>query len=219
MAMYTDTNTGGALSMSTKGTLFIVERGVNPTVTELSPVRQVRRQAPGRADGLHRRVINDLAADSEDALHSANPRGQVAKYGDGLRTNGIILSTDEKTLYVTNPTTVVAFDVQPDGSLTSQRDFGRLEGGGFGDGSAIDVAGRIYVTTDPGVQVLAPDGRYLGFVPNSMPCHQCRLLGNRQEDALHFGSRRKGPTRRRSRECSQVYSISMVAQGLKNRAK
>ena len=77
-----------------------------------------------------------------------SPSGQVTKYGDNLHTNGIVLSPDEKTLYVTNGTTMVAFDVAPDGSLTKQRDFGKLEGGGFGgDGSTIDEAGRIYVTT------------------------------------------------------------------------
>src|ERR1700684_2290015 len=33
--VYTDTNTGGALSMSTDGALFIVERGLNPSLAEL----------------------------------------------------------------------------------------------------------------------------------------------------------------------------------------
>ena len=43
--------------------------------------------------------------------------------------NGIILSPDEKTLYVTNGGVVLAFDVQADGSLTNQREFGMLRGG------------------------------------------------------------------------------------------
>ena len=38
--VYSDTNTGGALSMNSKGDLFIVERGVNPSVTELAPARK-----------------------------------------------------------------------------------------------------------------------------------------------------------------------------------
>ncbi|HET6219935.1 MAG TPA: hypothetical protein VFE27_23110 [Acidobacteriaceae bacterium] len=42
-----------------------------------------------------------------------------------------------QTLYVSNRITLVAFDVQPDGSLTNQRDFSKLEAGGFGDGSAM----------------------------------------------------------------------------------
>jgi hypothetical protein len=50
--------------------------------------------------------------------------------------NGIILSPDEKTLYVTNGAIVYAFDVDVDGSLTNQREFGKLQGGTGGDGSA-----------------------------------------------------------------------------------
>ena len=68
-------------------------------------------------------------------------------------------------LYVTNGPTLAAFDVQPDGSLTNQREFAKLEGGGNGDGSTIDAAGRIYVTTNPGVQVISPEGKYLGLIP------------------------------------------------------
>jgi gluconolactonase len=38
-----------------------------------------------------------------------------------------MLSRDEKTPYVTNDAVIVAFDVQPDGTVTNQRDFARLE--------------------------------------------------------------------------------------------
>ena len=40
-----------------------------------------------------------------------------------MRTNGVVLSPDEKTLYVTNGDSVAAFDVQANGSLTNQRVF------------------------------------------------------------------------------------------------
>ena len=43
------------------------------------------------------------------------PTGVITQYGENLTTNGIILSPDERTLYVTNKDTVAAFDVQPDG--------------------------------------------------------------------------------------------------------
>ena len=81
------------------------------------------------------------------ALYYADPKGVVTKYGDNLRTNGIILSADEKTLYVTNGGRWSAFDVQKDGSLTNQREFAKLEAGG-GDGSTIDSDRRIYVTIE-----------------------------------------------------------------------
>jgi len=76
-----------------------------------------------------------------------------------------MLSPDEKTLYITNGPVVAAFDRNPDGSVKNQREFGKLEGGGNGDGMEIDAAGRLYVTTNPGIQVLSPEGKYLGIIP------------------------------------------------------
>ena len=98
-------------------------------------------------------------------LFYASPKGVITKYGDNLRTNGIILSPDEKHLYVTNVGTVVEFDVQPDGSLTNQRDFAKLQEKTAGDGSAVDADGRVYVSTGPGVQVIGADGTWLGLIP------------------------------------------------------
>jgi gluconolactonase len=58
----------------------------------------------------------------------------------------------------------MAYDIQPDGSVINQREFGKLEGGGNGDGMAIDAQGRIFDTAN-GIQVLGPDGKYLGMIP------------------------------------------------------
>ncbi len=182
--VYKNTNTGGALSISTKDALFIVERGVNPTVSELAPTpRTFAEKFDGEPLDCLNTVINDLAADSKGgvyftmgALYYANPKGEVSKYGADLHTNGIVLSTDEKTIYVTDNTRVVAFDIQPDGTLTNEHEFGKLEGGGYGDGSTIDSEGRLYVTTGPGVQVLAPDGKYLGSDPHPSSRDQCRVF-------------------------------------------
>jgi sugar lactone lactonase YvrE len=35
-------------------------------------------------------------------LFYADPKGVVKQYGEGLRTNGVVLSPDEKVVYVTN---------------------------------------------------------------------------------------------------------------------
>jgi gluconolactonase len=116
-------------------------------------------------------VLNDVAADSRGGVYFtmggvfyANPAGVITKYGENLRTNGIVLSPDEKRLYVTNAGTLAAFDVRPDGSLTNQREFVTLQGGG-GDGSTVDKDGRVYVTGGAGVNVISPDGKYLGAIP------------------------------------------------------
>src|SRR5439155_13382280 len=103
--------------------------------------------------------LNDLVIDRKGgvyftvgAAYFMSPTGQVTSVGENLSTNGIMLSPDERTLYVTNGMTVVAFDVEPSGMVKNQRDFVRLEAGGAGDGMAVDVAGRLYVTSQPGVQ-------------------------------------------------------------------
>jgi sugar lactone lactonase YvrE len=52
----------------------------------------------------------------------ADPKGVVSQYGkDVPLANGIILSPDEKTLYVTNGAVVFTFDVKPASSFTGDR--------------------------------------------------------------------------------------------------
>src|SRR4051812_27664093 len=170
--VYKDTNTGGALSYNAKGQLFIAERALNPAVWQLEPKRHVlANKYNGDPLDCIGGVLNDLAADRRGGVYFtmggvfyADARGVVTKYGDNLRTNGIVLSPDEKTLYVTNQGTLAAFDVQPDGSLKNQREFVKLEGGG-GDGSTVDADGRIFVTGGAGVNVISADGKYLGAIP------------------------------------------------------
>src|SRR6185312_629027 len=169
--LYTGTNTGGALSMNTKGVLFVNNRGLHTSIEELAPKRHIfADKINGDPLDCIGGVLNDLSADSKGGVYFtmggvfyADPKGVVTRYGQNLNTNGIILSANEKTLYVTNGPTLAAFDVQPDGSLTNQREFAKLGGGG--DGSTIDSMGRIYVTTNAGVEVISPEGKSLGVIP------------------------------------------------------
>ena len=119
-----DTNTGGALSRSKNGALFLASRGLNVGILQLEPKRRVCassfRGEPLECVGG---VLNDLAADSRGGVYLtitggglfyANPQGVVSRYGEGMSfANGIVLSPDEKTLYVTNGAVVMAFDGQP----------------------------------------------------------------------------------------------------------
>ena len=77
----------------------------------------------------------------------------------------------------------VAFDVKADGSLTNQREFGKLRGGQAGDGSAIDQQGRLYVATGASVDVFAPNGDFLGTFRDRRAARH-RVRRPRQEDAL-----------------------------------
>jgi sugar lactone lactonase YvrE len=217
---YTGTNTGGSLAMNSKGALFIANRGLNPSIDELAPQRKTlaNRYNDDPLDCIGG-VLNDLVADSKGGVYFtmggvfyADPNGKITRYGENLRTNGIILSPNEKQLYVTNGPTLAAFDVQKDGSLSNQREFAKLEAGGNGDGSTFDAAGRLYVTSNPGVQVFGPDGKYLGLIPTP-----------RGIISVAFG----GPVRKTlyavARDNAQnkdwIIAIQTIAQGPKGRGK
>ena len=133
-------------------------------------------------------------------LFTPTPKGVVTKYGENLATNGVILSADEKTLYVTNGPSLVAFDVQGDGSLANQRAFARLDGGGNGDGSTIDAAGRIYVTSNPGVQIISRRGDVSRHHPDAATSHQRGVWRPGQEDTVRARPRRHGRERHPGRQ-------------------
>ena len=169
--VYTDTNTGGAVSINKKGQVFIVERGYQQSIQELAPEHKVLADK-FQGDSLDCvSGLNDLTAASNGGvyftfgkLYYAAPDGTVTQQGDiKAFTNGIILSADEKTLYVTDGANLDAFDVQADGSLGNQRTLAKLTGGG--DGSTIDSMGRIYVTSGPVIDVISPKGKLLGVIP------------------------------------------------------
>jgi gluconolactonase len=171
-------------------------------------------------------VINDLSADSKGGVYFtmggvyyASPKGVITKYGENVTPNGIILSADEKVLYVTNGPTLAAFDVQADGSLSNQREFAKLEGGGGGDGSTIDSAGRVYVTTNPGVQVIGPDGKYLGIIPTPRGVITTAFGGKDKKTLFVLARGAKTAAGEEVANAAQVYAIPMIAQGYKGRAK
>jgi gluconolactonase len=225
--VYTGTNTGGALSINSRGALFIVERGLHPSIWELSPRhRLLADRFNGDTWDCIPSVLNDLAADTKGGayftmggLFYASPSGVVTKYGDNLRTNGIILSADEKKLFVTNVNTVVVFDVQPDGSLANQRDFAKLQKGTAGDGSTIDADGHIYVSTGPGIQVIGPDGTWLGLIPTPRDVISVSFGGPGRRTLFVLARGAEDSDGKQIANAAQVYSIQMVARGCKGRPK
>jgi sugar lactone lactonase YvrE len=228
--IHSDTNTGGALSRSKNGALFLASRGLNAGILQLEPKRQVFgssfRGEPLECIGG---VLNDLAADSRGGVYLtitlgtlgglfyANPQGVVSQYGEGLSlANGIVLSPDEKTLYVTNGAVVMAFDVQADGSLSHQREFGKLRGGQAGDGSAVDTQGRLYVATGASADVFAPNGEFLGSIPGPQGMHGVAFGGLDKKTLfgiVFFGGWGTPSAR------NQIVAIPTIAQGYTGRAK
>jgi gluconolactonase len=218
---YMDTNTGGAVSMNSKGALFVNERGLKASIVQLAPRRRtLADKYQGDPLDCLGGVLNDLSADSKggayftmNGLLYADPNGVVTKYGSAdLRTNGVILSADEKTLYVTNGPSLVAFDVQKDGSLTNQREFAKMEGTGGGDGSTIDSTGRIYVSSNAGVHVIGSDGKYLGLIPTPRPLITVAFSG--ADKKMLYVVARENATNE-----DWILEIPMLAQGYKGRDK
>jgi len=238
-----DTHGAGALTIDSKGHVLAVERtctdpGRQPdqckeptAVAVLAPEHKIL------ADNFEGKPLgrpNDLVVDKKGGVYFnvpglfyyLNPSGQVSSIGENLRTNGIALSLDEKTLYVTNGMVIVAFDVQPDGSVKNQRDFGKLGAGGQGDGMAVDAAGRLYVSSGPGVQVLGPDGKYLGLIPSPRPVISVAFSGPDKKMLYMVGGGALGPDGKElitpegvRNNAKSIYKIRMLAQGFKGRAK
>ena len=105
------------------------------------------------------------------------------------RPNGITLSPNEKILYVNDwdGAYLLAYDVQPDGSLKNRRNFahydlkqktdhGMVSGA---DGLCIDNAGDTFATTPAGIQVFDANGEHLGNIeaPYDRPPQNCGFAG------------------------------------------
>jgi len=99
-------------------------------------------------------------------------RGKLDVIVDDLtRPNGIALSPDEKTLYVSNSDDKrriwMRYDVAVDGSVRNGSvffDATRDEAGGLPDGLKVDVRGNIWATAPSAVFVFSPGGTHLGTI-------------------------------------------------------
>ena len=124
-----------------------------------------------------------------------------------------------KQLFVNNVDTVVVFDVQPDGSLTNQRDFAKLQEKTAGDGSTTDSDGRIYVSTSPGIQVIGADGQWLGLIPTPRDVISVSFGGPGKKTLFILARGAEDSDGKQIANAAQVYSIQMIAQGYKGRPK
>lgn len=190
-------NTGGAnaLAVSPTGELFAAETTPGATgIAQLAPVKRVIATGPRgvpfvRPNDLARSTRGDFYVSDPGAYQKAaqgeakpagpiktgfywiNAKGKVTLVADDIAfPNGVALSADEKTVYVANTLgeSLVAFTVNPDGSLTGRHEFARLAGFKDGrsgaDGIAVDKDGRVFVATAAGIEVFDAAGTALGVI-------------------------------------------------------
>jgi gluconolactonase len=239
-----DTHGAGALSIAADGRILAVERtctdpgrsAAAPACTEPTVVGVLapeRKTIADNFDGKPLGRLNDLVADKKGGAYFtvggafyASADGRVTSLGDDIRANGIILSRDDRIVYVTNGNTILAFDVQPGGTTANRRQFATLEAGGTGDGMTIDADGRVYVTSGPGVQVFDVDGKYLGLIATPRSVISVAFSGTDKKTLYVVGSGALGPDGREfvtpqgvRNNAKTIYRIPMIAQGFKGRAK
>ncbi len=118
---------------------------------------------------------NDLVVDRQGNIYFSDRTGNAVYFIATDATvkrlitnlslpNGVLLSLDEKTLYVLhNAPNVMAYPLSAPGQLGEARTIA-LQGNGGGDGMTIDTQGNLYVTrpNSSALQVLKPTGESLG---------------------------------------------------------
>ncbi len=220
-----DTNEAGGLAIDPEGRVVDIERSPPSRMRVLVPERKVLAD---NYEGQPCERLSDIVADMKGGFYVTesptssvfyvNSAGTVTRVADDIeRANGITLSPDERTLYVTNtPNGVVAYDVQPDSSISNRRLFITPEGGQ--DGMAIDAAGRLYVAGQTGVQVFSPEGQQLGLIPTPRPTTTLAFAGPQKKTLYVIGRGNDGPGGE-GRTARSMYKISMLAEGFKGRAK
>jgi gluconolactonase len=187
-------NGSNGLGLTAAGELVSVQTAI-PKVGVIAPPEKVRVLAE-TYEGLPFGRPNDLVVGRKAGIFFTDP-GVEQKPGDpprakpgvyrilnnkleriieGIeRPNGILLSPDERTLYVANTLGehVLAYALGNDGKLGPRRDFARLTGwrkgenGNFSsgaDGLAIDGAGRLYVASNAGIEIFSAKGKPLGVI-------------------------------------------------------
>ncbi|HEY2383396.1 MAG TPA: SMP-30/gluconolactonase/LRE family protein [Terriglobia bacterium] len=218
-----------------------------PTAIAVIYPEEARRTIIDNFEGKSLGRLNDLVVDKDDTIYFTSGTAyyvttrakrnklklvkgkeeiQINSLGPDLRTNGIMLSPDERILYVTNGQTIMQFDIQLNGYVNNRRLFAKLQDDSNGDGMAIDEAGRLYVTAGPGVQVFSPQGNYLGTIPTPRNVISAAFSGKEKRTLYVVGSGALGPDGKEvttpegvRNNAKTIYKIQMVAAGFKGRAK
>lgn len=119
---------------------------------------------------------DDVSELGFSGVYAITPDGDVVLLGDDFKyPNGIALSPDETTLYVSETTgaDIRAFDL--DGTtLSNDRVFTKVS---IPDGITVDADGNVWSTSSGGIVVFSPDGEELERIKTPMPTN-CAFGGD-----------------------------------------
>jgi gluconolactonase len=231
-------NGSNGLAFDPMGRLISVQRAPgNEKVGVLYPPGSLATLADSY-EGKPFNRLNDLVVSMRGGVYFTDtagvyylpPGGRLTRVVQGIpNPNGVLLSPDEKILYANNKDGeyLLAFDVQPDGSLTNRRNFGKYKSlavpghkdplvaeDNGADGLAIDSDGRVYVATNVGVEVFSPQGQHLGVIPVIWGAESFTL---RKPQNLAFSGADKKVLY--TVGANAIFKIPMLSQGFKGRAK
>jgi sugar lactone lactonase YvrE len=106
------------------------------------------------------------------------PDGALRKVAEGLAfPNGMVVTPDNRTLIVAESFArkLTAFDVAPDGSLSSRRTWADLDG--HPDGICLDAEGAVWSSAGPRCVRVREGGEVLETVDLDRMCFACMLGG------------------------------------------
>ena len=136
---------------------------------------------PYGLEGLNDSPHKELAF---NGVYRLAPSGEVTLLDDSLTfPNGIILSPDERTLYVaiSDPerAVIMAYALDETGDISARRVLtdmtALMKSGlpGLPDGMAIDASGNLFATGPGGVHIYTPDGARIGRIETGTAIANC----------------------------------------------
>lgn len=106
-------------------------------------------------------------------IYLVHPDGRKVVVDEGLKfANGIALTPDQSQLYITESAShwVWIYKIMPDGTLSYKQRYGWLhspdtDDNAWSDGLKCDTAGRVYVASKIGIQIMDQLGRVNAILP------------------------------------------------------
>ena len=121
-------------------------------------------------------VTSPNGSEKPSMIYLVRPDGKRILVDQGLKfANGIALTPDQSQLYITESAThwVWVYQIRADGTLAYKQHYGWLhvpdnKENAWADGLKCDTAGRVYIATNMGLQILDQTGRVNAILP--VPC-------------------------------------------------